>query len=130
MPMLWPCMQQTRTEHKPFAYVFVEGGRVVIRGSGPLGSRLMMAMSRGWSDIQCEESLRSGRSTWAIRLVSSEKSGKRQRIALARKKAGWLCTGAMGCAGAGYLAAGGLWAVAVAMGLASAGAWLFGATRS
>jgi hypothetical protein len=122
-------MQSKHSTTRPYGYVFVEGGRVVIRGSGPLGSRLMMAMAAGWENVHCEETSSNGRSSWAIMLNSGKGHGVRQRLARMRGQMLWLMTGVAGCAGAGYMTAKGWWVTAMIVACASVGAWLYGSVR-
>lgn len=129
MPMLWLHMKSKHSAQKPYGYVFVEGGRVIIRGSGPLGSRLMMAMAAGWDSVQCEESSSNGRSTWAIMLNSGKGEGARKRLARRLGQMLWLLAGVAGCAGAGYMIAKGWWATAVVLACVSVGTWMYGSVR-
>lgn len=129
MPMLWLHMKSTRSTQRPYGYVFIEGDRVIIRGSGPLGSRLMMAMSGSWDHVQCGESSRDGRSTWAIILNSGQGCGMRRHVGRLRGQAGWLLIGGLGSAGAGYLAAKGWWMTAALMACASVVVWMYASVR-
>jgi hypothetical protein len=82
--MLAPYMKAINSDCRPYGYVFLEGNEIVIRGGGPFGAKLMMAIASGWGNIHAEERGGPGNSSWSIQLLGKEQRGSGREIVALR----------------------------------------------
>lgn len=93
--MLWRTMKERASSAKPAAYVFEEDGNIVIKGRGPLGARLALALSCGWNAMHSRESATAQDARWSIHL-GEQRSQKVTTQGLVARRAG-VATALLGC---------------------------------